>query len=188
MRMPIFGILALYVQLSATKHTQFHSRECSAAAAAVGVMRSIGCGDAERRSDKVDESGYQLMYGMHLMPLADAPAPKLLEIGLGCNGPGRSARLWRALLPRAEIWEADLDERCVEAHSTRMRQLNISVLAGSQGDAATVQRWLADAGGAFDAIIDDGSHRPQDVYTAFSDCCGRPSSRAASTSSRTSAR
>lgn len=183
--MPFFGILALYVQLSATKHTQFHSRECSAAAAAVGVMRSIGCGDAERRSDKVEESGYQLMYGMHLMPLADAPAPKLLEIGLGCNmryGPGRSARLWRALLPRAEIWEADVDERCVEAHSTRMRQLNISVLAGSQGDAATVQRWLADAGGAFDAIIDDGSHRPQDVYTAFRLLWP------AATSSRTSAR
>jgi hypothetical protein len=57
---------------------------------------------------------------MFLMPLRHvSPPAKILEIGLGCNmhyGAGASAKVWRETFPEAELWMADVDAACVQAH------------------------------------------------------------------------
>ena len=75
-------------------------------------------------TDKVTPNhNYEVMYGMFLMPYEKMPNVKMLEIGLGCGmgyGPGASAKLWRDLLPTAELWMADANEACVEQHRSSM--------------------------------------------------------------------
>ena len=75
-------------------------------------------------SNKFDGSGYEFMYGMFLLPLRALPSPpKVLEIGLGCTmgyGPGASAKTWRAVLPTADIWEAEYDAGCVAKYRSEV--------------------------------------------------------------------
>merc|ERR1712196_538605 len=105
------------------------------------------------------------------MPLQQQqPRPKVLEIGLGCTmgyGPGQSARTWRKVLPDAELWEAEYDADCVAQHRGVLESLGIRALTGDQGNRTTLKRWVAESGGSFDAIIDDGSHRNGDILASF---------------------
>lgn len=89
---------------------------------------------------------------------------KFLEIGLGCDmeyGPGASAALWKRLFKdrEVELWEAEHNAVCV-AESQRKGQLDgISALTGDQSDVNVLRKWIAESGGKFDVIIDDGGHR-----------------------------
>mmetsp|Transcript_32218 Transcript_32218/g.69246 ORF Transcript_32218/g.69246 Transcript_32218/m.69246 type:complete len:324 (-) Transcript_32218:216-1187(-) len=126
-------------------------------------------------TDKVSPHSYQIMYGMFLLPSARSATQsragfKMLEIGLGCDqryGAGASATLWRELLPDAELWMADVDEACVHKHADSIRTLNVHALVGSQSSNHTLQRWLNESGGAFDAIIDDGGHLNSQILITF---------------------
>ena len=94
----------------------------------------------------------------------------MLEIGLGCSmnyGPGASALLWRKLLPNTELWEADIDARCIKKHQISMLQQGIHTLVGNQRDPADLQRWIETSRSEFDAIIDDGSHLNADIMSTF---------------------
>lgn len=105
------------------------------------------------------------------MPLrAMAKRVKLFEIGLGCTmryGPGASVKLWQALLPGAELWEADHDDACVAKAKADGLLSGVNVLTGDQADAATVQRWASESGGNFDVVIDDGGHSNKMIKTSF---------------------
>jgi len=122
-------------------------------------------------TDKICLHSYQIMYGMHLVPLMRAnPTGKLFEIGLGCGmgyGPGASVFLWKALFPNAHLWEAEYDAQCVH-HSQAAGLLDgINVVTGDQGNQATVQGWVAQSGGHLDAVIDDGGHKNKQIRTSF---------------------
>ena len=41
------------------------------------------------------------------------------------------------------------------------------VLTGDQGNASTLNRWLEESGGAFDAILDDGAHTNRLIKASF---------------------
>ena len=140
----------------------------------VAVIKQIACGQA-KVTDKVTAGhaygghAYNLMYGMFLYPL-HGERIKMLEIGLGCDmndGPGASVLLWRSLLPLAELWEADVNGRCVEEYRARLEPLGIRTLVGSQRDPGTLAEWMHTSGGRFDVIIDDGSHTNVDITTTF---------------------
>eukprot|EP00667_Euglena_gracilis_P008421 EG_transcript_8536 len=121
-------------------------------------------------TDKVDSHVYHLMYGIFLYPLRNVVPLKFFEIGLGCNmryGAGASAKLWRHLLAEAEIWEADVDESCVQAHTKSLQKARIKALSGDQGKATDVQRWIRESGGQFHAIVDDGGHENSMILTSF---------------------
>jgi len=122
-------------------------------------------------TDKVCSHSYQIMYGMHLMPLVRARSrAKLFEIGLGCDmnyGPGASVALWKTLFPNAELWEAEYDVMCVHHSQANGLLDGIHVVTGDQGNQATVQSWVAQSGGRFDAVIDDGGHRNKQIRTSF---------------------
>ena len=104
----------------------------------IQAVERAGAGSGHRSpSDKVAGHTYQMMYGMLLIPLIRKSARiKMLEIGLGCDvggGPGKSAALWRNLLPKsAELWMADTNEVCVRKHQAKLKQLDIRALVGDQ--------------------------------------------------------
>ena len=124
---------------------------------------------------------YNTMYGVFIMPLLAATnggvGVKILEIGLGCDyargnaGKGHtfanSARLWRKLAPRAELYEAEFDGKCVAHHQSLWDQLNIQTLVGDQGNNTVLDSWNKRTGGKYSIVIDDGSHRNADILTAF---------------------
>jgi len=124
-----------------------------------------------RTTDKVTTHSYQLMYGMHLMPLVQAKEKtKLMEIGLGCDmayGPGASVALWKTLFPHVDLWEAEFDAACVNRLQAEGRLDGINVVTGDQGNRTTLQRWVQETGGHFDVVIDDGGHQNKQIRASF---------------------
>ena len=80
------------------------------------------------------------------------------------GSPGASTLLWTRLLPGAEVWQAELHGDCAKALGSK---LPVRVLVGDQADPAVVREWVQTTGGGFDAIIDDGGHRNDQIKTSF---------------------
>jgi hypothetical protein len=122
-------------------------------------------------SDKFTAHTYQTMYGTYLMPLRNSTHIKMLEIGLGCNmgyGPGASVKLWRIILPHAEMWEAEYNKACVNSQRAKGNfPKDLGLLVGDQSDPATLERWIKESGGNFDVVIDDGGHTNKQVMNSF---------------------
>jgi len=121
-------------------------------------------------TDKVTTHGYDLMYGKFLLPYYHQnPTMKMLEIGLGCDmsyGPGASVALHQDLFPKAELWEAEFDAKCVNKH--RHGKLNdINVLTGDQMNDTVLDQWIEESGGNFDVVIDDGGHANCQIWHSF---------------------
>lgn len=121
-------------------------------------------------TDKVTTHSYQIMYGRFLLPYYQQnPTMKMLEIGLGCDmgyGPGASVALYKKLFPRAELWEAEYDADCVEKHRNGALK-GINLLTGDQGNDVVLDGWIADSGGNFDVVIDDGGHQNCQIWHSF---------------------
>eukprot|EP00931_Biecheleriopsis_adriatica_P056671 TRINITY_DN33591_c0_g1_i1.p1 TRINITY_DN33591_c0_g1~~TRINITY_DN33591_c0_g1_i1.p1 ORF type:complete len:325 (+),score=46.30 TRINITY_DN33591_c0_g1_i1:49-1023(+) len=125
----------------------------------------------KRITDKINPHSYQTMYGMHLVPLFEASsASKLFEIGLGCGmsyGPGASVALWKELFPSVNLWEAEYNADCVQKSKAGGLLDGIHVVTGDQGNRTTLQGWVAESEGHFDAVIDDGGHKNKMIRTSF---------------------
>lgn len=137
---------------------------------AIGEIKKLACAQ-QPTTDKMSGGGYELMYGMFLMPLRNLDkTPKVLEIGLGCDqvyGAGASAKLWRLALPNAELWEAETDAVCVRKHRERLLAQGIHALVGDQNNRSTVEHWIRKSGGHFSVVIDDGAHKNGPILTSF---------------------
>lgn len=122
-------------------------------------------------SDKFTSHSYQIMYGQFITQLRDRGNIKMLEIGLGCDmnySPGASAKLWRLLLPNAELWMAEYNATCVmKMKGKKQLPAGVNVLVGDQGNPAVLESWIKESGGLFDVVIDDGGHRNSQIKTSF---------------------
>lgn len=122
-------------------------------------------------TDKVTTHEYYIMYGNHLLPYYyKHPKMKMLEIGLGCDmkyGPGASVKLWKALFPGADLWEAEFDGKCVQKNQDMLLELGLNILVGDQGNLEVLDGWIEKSGGEFDVIIDDGGHTNCQIWTSF---------------------
>jgi len=76
---------------------------------------------------------------------------RVLEIGVQSD---KSIRMWEEFFPNAEIYGIDIQEHCKEYEGGRRK-----IFIGDQSDEAFLNKVVSNAGGAFDIIIDDGSHR-----------------------------
>lgn len=105
--------------------------------------------DKHDSNHKFAGTTYLERYDKYLSSLRDEPI-RLLEIGVrdGC-----SLRMWREYFPKAMIYGIDIDPRCKQHQSDR-----IKVFIGSQSDPEITNAAVKDAGGQFDVILDDGSH------------------------------
>lgn len=122
-------------------------------------------------TDKVSYHEYEHMYGQFLLPYyRDNPNMKFLEIGLGCNmnyEPGASVNVWKELFPRAELWEAEFDTKCIEKSIAEGMLEGINIVTGDQGNIAVLDSWIEKSGGNFDVIIDDGGHNNCQIWTSY---------------------
>lgn len=122
-------------------------------------------------TDKVTTHEYNIMYGKNLLPYYQKhPKMKMLEIGLGCDmkyGPGASVKLWKELLPEAELWEAEYYGDCVKKNKEKGQLEGVNTLVGDQSDPKVLDEWIEKSGGDFDVIIDDGGHGNCQIWTSF---------------------
>jgi hypothetical protein len=83
----------------------------------------------------------------------------ILEIGCGAGG---SLQMWKRYFgPHAQIVGIDITEGCASFEEDQ-----IAVRIGSQSDTAFLDALLAEFG-PFDIVLDDGSHRMDDISTTF---------------------
>jgi SAM-dependent methyltransferase len=129
-----------------------------------GTIHQIFAEHAGYVSDKWEH--YLTIYDAAFRSFLAAGKPiKLLEIGVQNGG---SLQIWSKYLPRrSSIVGVDIDPACAELSF----ETNVAILTGDAANAATLDRLLGDA--CFDIIIDDGSHRSEDVIAAFEVCFDR---------------
>lgn len=122
-------------------------------------------------TDKQLDHNYDVLYSKYFeVDNRRMMSLKVLEIGLGCDmvyGPGRSATLWRHYFPSSNIWFAEFNGQCVEAHQAQLASMGIKVVVGDQRHIPTLQSWVNTTGGAFDVIIDDGGHTNFQQFNSF---------------------
>lgn len=101
---------------------------------------------------------YFEIYDQYLAKYRGKPV-KMLEIGVADGG---SLQLWRKFLgPNARLVGLDIDPRCLARAED-----GIQIEIGDQGDPEYLKS-LAERAGPFDIILDDGSHRMEDLQNSF---------------------
>lgn len=98
----------------------------------------------------------------------------VLEIGIGGFGMrefgGESLRMWAEYFPNGRIVGIDIQPKKLALPA------NVHCEQGSQADPQFLER-LAAKYGAFDIVVDDGSHRPDDMIASFVHLFPRMSAR-----------
>lgn len=117
---------------------------------------------------------YSDVYEAYLGGLRHKPI-KFLEIGLGVPGDnwtaniahgknaggGASIKTWNDYFPHAQIIGGDINP------ATHLDNDRVTTYILDQGDRAQLDGFIDKAGGDFDVIIDDGSHRPDHQQVTF---------------------
>jgi len=101
---------------------------------------------------------YLPYYWMHFRDIRFA-VKNVLEIGVQTD---RSIRMWEEFFPHATIHGIDIDPECSRFEGGRRR-----MFIGDQGDPDFLHRVVERSGGAFDIVIDDGSHRVEHQLATF---------------------
>jgi hypothetical protein len=101
---------------------------------------------------------YLPVYEQHLARFVDRPVT-VLEIGIAQGG---SLQMWKGWFgPHAQIVGIDVNPDCAA-----LEEDQVSVRIGSQADEEFLRTVLSEFG-APDVVIDDGSHRMDDLRTTF---------------------
>ena len=101
---------------------------------------------------------YLDIYERYLQPLRHQPI-QMLEIGVLR---GKSLRLWKRYFLKARIFGLDIDPACRQYEEDR-----IAIEIGSQADSRVLERLCQRAAGAFDVVVDDGSHVNRHIIASF---------------------
>jgi polyhydroxyalkanoate synthesis regulator phasin len=103
---------------------------------------------------------YLDVYDREIGPMIGLGQPlRLLEIGVQNGG---SLQIWSELLPAgSEVVGIDVDPACAKLRFPE----HVTVLIGDGADPGFLAAALGD--GAFDVVIDDGSHRSPDIIASF---------------------
>jgi len=76
---------------------------------------------------------------------------RVLEIGVQSD---KSIKMWEEFFPNAEIYGIDIEPSCMDFQGGRKK-----IFIGDQSNEYFLKGVINAAGGSFDIIIDDGSHR-----------------------------
>lgn len=124
----------------------------------VNSLAELYAGHAGRVSQKW--AGYLVAYDDVLAPRRPDRLT-LLEVGVQNGG---SLEVWSRYFPSAQVLVGcDIEPACAELTFDDPR---IHVLVGDAGDPATIAA-IASIAPSFDIIIDDGSHRSDDIVRTF---------------------
>jgi predicted O-methyltransferase YrrM len=86
---------------------------------------------------------------------------RMLEIGLYNGG---SLRMWRDYLPNTVLHGIDIDARTL-AYQDEVPNSQVRLV--DQGDAAALEAFVAELGGNYDFILDDGGHTMLQQIVSF---------------------
>jgi hypothetical protein len=86
---------------------------------------------------------------------------RMLEIGLYNGG---SLRMWRDYLPNTVLHGIDIDARTL-AYQDEVPNSQVRLV--DQGDAGALERFVAELGGNYDFILDDGGHTMVQQIVSF---------------------
>lgn len=115
-------------------------------------------------TDKANSHLYTPEYHRRFADLQNEPV-RLLEIGVGGyddpNEGGKSLRMWRDYFPNGTIVGLDIQPKALDLGE------RVHVEQGSATDNRVLHR-LGKTYGPFDIIVDDGSHRCDDIVKAWS--------------------
>lgn len=129
---------------------------------AIPISRSLNALAAWYGTDKRDH-GYMPLYQHHFAPMRRRTRT-VVEIGVGgesvAHAGGPSLRMWRTFFPNATIIGVDIAQKRLP------REARVTILQGDQSDLGFL-RQLGARHGPFDVVIDDGSHRGEDINIAF---------------------
>lgn len=101
--------------------------------------------------------GYTMYYERHLKHARNRPV-RLLEVGIYH---GASHRMWRRYFPNGEIFGIDDGNTPIpDMHGVR-------TWTGKQEAEGFIKRFIAESGGCFDVVIDDGGHKAAETVTTF---------------------
>jgi hypothetical protein len=114
-------------------------------------------------TDKAKWHRYDIPYGSLFGPLRDKPV-RILEIGVFR---GASLRLWEEWFPLATIFGVDDCSETKKRYVASAESNRSRVFFGKQDDPAFLERLVAETGGKFDIIIDDGGHRAHEQQISF---------------------
>ena len=125
-------------------------------------------------TDKTEWHGYERTYFPKLKDLrkrtcdADGKGVRLLEIGLGIGErAGASAALWRAFFGRqATLHFVEYNPKTVHAVQKRFPRMMTRAWIGDESNASFLEQILAEGGGEYDVIIDDGAHTMTSITSA----------------------
>jgi hypothetical protein len=101
---------------------------------------------------------YLRWYDLHFSRIRET-ARKVVEIGVETD---RSLKMWEAYFPNAEIIGIDISPHCSRFAGGRRR-----VFIGDQMDVSFLGEFVAETGGDFDVVIDDGLHAPRSIVLSF---------------------
>ena len=114
-------------------------------------------------TDKWGTHWYAVHYEKHFKHLRKKKL-KILEIGVGeygdPNAGGASLRMWKSYFPKSQIYSIDIYDK------SSIEEDRIKIFRGSQGDPDFLRDVVKQMGG-LDIVIDDGSHRCEDVITSL---------------------
>lgn len=137
----------------------FSSHATSESPANMASIEHIHNYKSGKLSDKW--SSYLGFYDQLFAPLAHAPV-RLLEIGVQNGG---SLETWARYFTEGRVFVGcDIDPAC---HRLSYTDPRVQVVVGDANVPATVSRIRELAGGRFDIVIDDGSHRSSDIVQSF---------------------
>jgi len=101
---------------------------------------------------------YLPYYWMHFRDIR-SEVRNVLEIGVQTD---RSIRMWEEFFPNATIHGLDIDPACERLAGGRCK-----IFIGDQSDRVCLNQVVESAGGHFDIVIDDGSHRVEHQLASF---------------------
>lgn len=102
---------------------------------------------------------YTEIYAKYFSPLKDKPI-KFLEIGID---QGASVKLWEEYFKNAELHFIDITFKNIRYFSERSKYH-----LANQENLADLAKFISEAGGDFDIIIDDGGHTMSQQINSFS--------------------
>ena len=114
-------------------------------------------------TDKTNGHWYTPHYMTHLSRFKNKRI-NLLEIGVGGEERplvgGHSLRMWKSYFPKGKIYSIDIYDK------SALQEDRIKIYRGSQVDKPFLEGIIAEVG-AFDVIIDDGSHHNEHIIESF---------------------
>lgn len=125
-------------------------------------------------SDSWRGHNYTDVYEAYLWPRRDEPV-RLVEVGLGVKGDqypagivhgrnaggGASLKMWAHYFPLATLFGFDVNP------ASYLDSGRVTTFFADQGDPGSMRRAAEAAGGNFDFVVDDGSHRADHQQVTF---------------------